>query len=491
VGTGGTRALIVDDQGRLISSATADHEPFASPKIGWAEQHPEDWWKACGVAVRQVLSKAGLAGDAVACVGFSGQMHGAVMLDESSQVVRPALIWCDVRTEPQCRELTAKIGADRIIQLTCNPALPNFTLSKFLWVRENEPENWKRVRSVMLPKDYARFRLTGDRAIDMADASGTLMLDVTHRCWSSEVLQAAEIEERLLPALYESPDVCGKISAEGAAATGLKTGTPVVAGAGDQAAGATGMGIVAAGAVSATIGTSGVVFASTDRPALDPKGRLHTFCHAIPGRWHVMGVTQAAGLSLRWFRDQFGAGKEDGRDPYERLSDEAAAAPPGSDGLLWTPYLMGERTPHLDANARGALVGLTASHTRRHVIRAILEGVAFSLRDTFTIFGEMQVPVKRIRLGGGGARSKLWRQIQADVYGHEVEIVEAEEGAAYGAAILAGVGAKIWPTVDDACNTIVRVAERIPQRVETAKTMNASYAAYRRVYPATKSVFAS
>jgi len=306
-----------------------------------------------------------------------------------------------------------------------------------------------------------------------------------------EVLQAAEIEERLLPALYESPDVCGKISAEGAAATGLKTGTPVVAGAGDQAAGATGMGIVAAGAVSATIGTSGVVFASTDRPALDPKGRLHTFCHAIPGRWHVMGVTQAAGLSLRWFRDQFGAGKEDGRDPYERLSDEAATAPPGSDGLLWTPYLMGERTPHLDANARGALVGLTASHTRRHVIRAILEGVAFSLRDTFTIFGEMQVPVKRIRLGGGGARSRLWRQIQADVYGHEVEIVEAEEGAAYGAAILAGVGAKIWPTVDDACNTIVRVAERIPQRVEAAKTMNASYAAYQRVYPATQSVFAS
>lgn len=491
VGTGGNRALIIDDQGRLISSATAEHEPFASPKIGWAEQHPEDWWKACGLAVRQALSKARLAGDAVACVGFSGQMHGAVMLDERSKVVRPALIWCDVRTEPQCRELTEKIGAERIIQLTCNPALPNFTLTKFLWVRENEPENWKRVRSVMLPKDYVRFRLTGDRAIDVADASGTLMLDVTHRRWSNEVLQAAEIDERILPALCESPDICGKVSAEGAAATGLKVGTPVVAGAGDQAAGATGMGIVAAGAVSATIGTSGVVFASTDRPALDPKGRLHTFCHAIPGRWHVMGVTQAAGLSLRWFRDQFGAGKDDGRDPYERLSDEAAAAPPGSDGLLWTPYLMGERTPHLDANARGALVGLTASHTRAHVIRAILEGVAFSLRDTFTIFSEMRVPVRRIRLGGGGARSRLWRQIQADVYGHEVEIVEAEEGAAYGAAILAGVGAKIWPTVDDACYSVVRVAERVSQRTETATTMNAAYAAYRRVYPATKNVFGS
>lgn len=417
-------------------------------------------------------------------------MHGAVMLDEHSQVVRPALIWCDVRTEPQCRELTQKIGAERIIQLTCNPALPNFTLTKFLWVRENEPEHWKRVRSVMLPKDYVRFRLTGERAIDMADASGTLMLDVAHRRWSREVLQAAEIDERLLPALFESPDVCGKISAEGAAATGLKAGTPVVAGAGDQAAGATGMGIVAAGAVSATIGTSGVVFASTDRPALDPKGRLHTFCHAVPGRWHVMGVTQAAGLSLRWFRDQFGAGEDDGRDPYERLSDEAASVPAGADGLLWTPYLMGERTPHLDANARGALVGLTASHTRGHVIRAILEGVAFSLRDTFTIFEEMKVPVSRIRLGGGGARSKLWRQIQADVYGREVEIVEAEEGAAYGAAILAGVGARIWPSVDDACNAVVRVAERIPKHDDIANAMNSSYAAYRRVYPATKTIFA-
>src|SRR5215475_12942359 len=462
IGTGGTRALIIGANGRIVASATEEHEPFASPKIGWAEQHPEDWWKACGLAVRQVLNKATLAGDAIACVGFSGQMHGAVMLDDQSRVVRPALIWCDLRTEPQCRQLTEKIGADRIIQLTCNPALPNFTLTKFLWVRENEPEHWKRVRFVMLPKDYVRFRLTGDRAIDMADASGTLMLDVAHRQWSPEVLQAAEIDEQLLPALYESPHVCGKISAEGAAATGLKAGTPVVAGAGDQAAGATGMGIVAAGAVSATIGTSGVVFASTDRPALDPKGRLHTFCHAVPGRWHVMGVTQAAGLSLRWFRDQFGARKDDGRDPYERLGEEAAAVPPGSDGLLWTPYLMGERTPHLDANARGALVGLTASHTRRHVIRAILEGVAFSLRDTFSIFADMEVPVTRIRLGGGGARSKLWRQIQADVYGHEVEIVEAEEGAAYGAAILAGVGARLWSSVDAACEAVIRVKQRVP-----------------------------
>jgi xylulokinase len=473
----------------VVGSATEEHAPFRSPQIGWAEQDPEDWWRACGVAVRAALAQAHLSGDDIACAGFSGQMHGAVMLDAQSRVVRPALIWCDVRTEPQCQELDRRIGPSRIIELTCNPALPNFTLTKFLWVCEHEPELWQRVRSVMLPKDYVRFRLSGDRAIDVADASGTLLLDVAHRKWSSEMLQAAGIDAQLLPPLYESPDVCGRVSAEGAAATGLRAGTPVVAGAGDQAAGATGMGIVAAGAVSATIGTSGVVFAATDRPALDPRGRLHTFCHAIPGRWHVMGVTQAAGLSLRWFRDQFGANVADGREPYARLTDEAAQAPPGSDALLFTPYLMGERTPHLDPNARAALVGLTASHTRAHVVRAILEGVAFSLRDTFTIFEEMKVPVNRIRLGGGGARSPLWRQIQADVYGHEVEIVEAEEGAAYGAAILAGVGAKVWSSVDKACAAVVRVAQKVPAHNDTVTQMNRSYAAYRRVYPATKSVF--
>jgi xylulokinase len=457
--------------------------------MGWAEQQPEDWWRACGIAVRKVLDAAKLPPESIACVGFSGQMHGAVMLDEQDRPVRPALIWCDVRTDEQCRQLTQKLGVDRIIQLTCNPPLTNFTLTKFLWVQQKEPENWKRVRSIMLPKDYVRFRMTGERAIDMADASGTLMLDVANRRWSKEMLDAGGIDERLLPALFESPDVCGNISAAGAAATGLKIGTPVVAGAGDQAAGATGMGIVTPRAVSATIGTSGVVFAATDRPALDLKGRLHTFCHAIPGRWNVMGVTQAAGLSLRWFRDQFGSGKDDGRDHYERLTDEAAQVPPGCDGLLWTPYLMGERTPHLDSQARAALVGLTASHTRAHIIRAILEGVAFSLRDTFAIFAEMNVPVRNIRLGGGGARSALWRQIQADVYGQEVEIVEAEEGAAYGAAILAGVGAKIWPSVDEACAAIVRLAKRVPANSANVALMKKSYESYRRVYPATRGIF--
>jgi xylulokinase len=490
VGTGGTRAVVVDESGRVCASATEEHEPFASPQIGWAEQNPQDWWRACGIAVRKALADAGLRSEQIGCVGFSGQMHGAVMLDASDKVVRPALIWCDVRTEKQCQELTEKIGAEALIRLTCNPALPNFTLTKLLWVRENEPENWKRVRSVMLPKDYVRFRLTGERATDMADASGTLMLDVAHRRWSDEVLEASGIEKSLLPKLFESPEICGKVSASGAMATGLPEGTPVVVGAGDQAAGAVGMGIATPGAVSVTIGTSGVVFAATDCPALDAKGRLHTFCHAVPGRWHVMGVTQAAGLSLRWFRDSFGvSSNENGREPYDRLTAEAAGVPPGSNGLLWAPYLMGERTPHLDPNARAALIGLTASHTRGHVVRAILEGVAFSLKDSFTLFAGMGVPVLNIRLGGGGARSVLWRQIQADVYGREVEVLEAEEGAAYGAAMLAGVGAGLWSSVDAACNSVVKVAHRVAPQPAVAEQMNSNYAAYRRMYPAILSVF--
>jgi xylulokinase len=491
VGTGGARALIIDAEGRVVASATEDHKAFASPQIGWAEQDPGDWWRACGIAVRKVLALSQLRNDQIACVGLSGQMHGAVLLDEQDRVVRPALIWCDVRTEKQSRDLTAQIGTDLLIQLVCNPALANFTITKCMWVRENEPENWRRVRSLLLPKDYVRLQLTGERATDVADASGTLLLDVVHRRWSKEILDLVQIEESLLPSLYESPEVCGQLSSAGAAATGLRSGTPVVAGAGDQAAGAIGMGVVSAGAVSATIGTSGVVLAATDNPALDPKGRLHTFCHAVPGRWIVMGVTQAAGLSLRWFREQFACRSNGSGESYDELTAEAANAPPGCSGLLWAPYLMGERTPHVDPTARAMLVGLTASHTRAHVIRAILEGVAFSLRDTFTIFQEIAVPVSAIRLGGGGARSVLWRQIQADVYGQRVETVEAEEGAAYGAAILAGVGAKAWPSVDAACNAVVRVAGNVNATPATALLMDKAYAEYRRIYPAMKSILAN
>jgi len=478
----------MDEGGKVIASGAEEHEAFQSPKPGWAEQDPRDWWRACGLAVRKALQSANLSAEDIACVGFSGQMHGAVLVDAEDEVVRSAIIWCDQRSEAQSKTLEELFGLETLIQLTCNPPLTNFTLTKLLWVRETEPENWARVAHVMLPKDYVRFRLTGERAIDMADASGTLLLDVTHRRWSTEVLGKSGIDVGLLPALYESPQVCGKVSDAGAEDTGLKAGTPVVAGAGDQAAGAVGMGIARAGAVSATIGTSGVVFAATDRPALDPKGRLHTFCHAIPGRWHVMGVTQAAGLSLRFFRDRFGVLPKDGRDPYDILAEEASAAPPGSEGAFWAPYLMGERTPHLDPNARAALLGLTASHTRGHIIRAVMEGVAYSLKDTLTIFDEMEIPVTSIRLGGGGARSPLWRQIQADVYAHEVEIVAAEEGAAYGAAILAGTGAGAWSSVDEACDTVVRVATRIAPNRAAAKTMKRGYRKYRKIYPALRRV---
>jgi len=488
VGTGGTRAVLIDAEGKVTASATVEHAPFASPQTGWAEQDPLDWWQAATLAVREVLNKSETRADVVKAIGFSGQMHGAVLLDQQEQVLRPAIIWCDQRTAAQCLAITEKVGSVRLIELTCNPALTGFTLPKLLWVREFEPEIWRQVRTVLLPKDYVRFRLTGDKATDVADASGTLLFDVAARRWSEQMLAATDLESNLLPQAYESPEVTGLVSSAGAEATGLRAGTPVVAGGGDQAAGAIGMGLVRAGAVSATIGTSGVVFAASDKPALDPKGRVHTFCHAVPGYWHVMGVTQGAGLSLRWFRDQFGAGTDDGRDPYERLTEESATVQPGANGLLWAPYLMGERTPHLDPNARAALVGLTANHTRAQIVRAILEGVAFSLRDTFEIFKEMNVPVEEIRLGGGGARSPLWRQIQADVYGHEVRTVAAEEGAAYGAALLAGVGAGAWRSVDSACDAVVQISSITEPEAEAARVLNRQYQKFCRLYPALRSL---
>jgi xylulokinase len=416
-------------------------------------------------------------------------MHGAVLLDDRQRVVRPAIIWCDLRSAAESEWLTRAVGASRLLELTCNPALPNFTLTKMLWVRDREPEHWARVRHVLLPKDYVRLCLSGALATDVADASGTLMLDVAKRRWSAEMLDAAGIRPEMLPDVFESPKVCAHVSHQASAETGLAAGTPIVAGAGDQAAGAVGMGITRPGAVSATIGTSGVVFAATDRPALDPGGRLHTFCHAVPDRWHVMGVTQAAGLSLHWLRDLLG-GAEGGLKPagYDELTGEAASVPAGSDGVLWAPYLMGERTPHLDPSARAALVGLRASHTRGHVVRAVLEGVAFSLRDSFSIFDELHLPVDRVRIGGGGARSATWRDIQAAVYGHAVEMVAAEEGAAYGAALLAGVGAGVWSTVDEACDAVVRVADVTRPSGADIKTMSARYDVYRRIYPALKMI---
>ena len=481
VGTGGTRAVLVDHRGLVVASAAREHAPVRSEHIGWAEQDPEDWWRAAREAIAAVLRSDALDGAPIQAIGLTGQMHGCVMLDAEGQVLRSALIWCDQRTQPECDWLEATIGRERLIELTCNPALPNFTLTKLLWVRTHQPEIFARIAHVLCPKDYVRFRITGEYAIDMQEASGTLLLDVAQRRWSREVADAVGIPMIWLPRLFEGPEICARISPTGAAATGLAAGTPVAAGAGDQGAGAVGMGIVETGSVSATIGTSGVVFASTDRPTMDRLGRLHTFCHAAPGLWHVMGVTNGAGLSLRWFRDTFAPGAT-----YDDLTAEASLIPAGSDGLLWAPYLFGERTPHLDPEARAAFVGLTASHTRAHCVRAVMEGVAFSLRDTFSLFSELAIPVARIRLGGGGARGPLWRQIQADVYGQPVELLAAEEGGAFGAALLAGVGVGTWPTVEAACAATIQVAETLAPK--SALAMDESYATFRRVYPALRQI---
>jgi xylulokinase len=482
IGTGGSRAVLIDEHGKVAASAGADHAPFASPQIGWAEQDPRDWWRASVAAIRKILETAEFDPEEIGAVSFSGQMHGSVLLDKDDNVLRPALLWCDQRTGKQCTEITETIGAERLIELVCNPAVTGFTLPKLLWVRENEPEIWSKVRSVLLPKDYVRLCLSGDKASDVADSSGTLLFDVQNRRWSDEMLDAMEIDRHLLPDVYESIEVTGSVSKAGAEATGLLEGTPVVAGAGDNAAGAIGMGIVKPGTVSATIGTSGVVFVVTEKPTLDLKGRMHTLCHAIPDRWHMTGVTLAAGLSLKWFRDNLGGGKS-----FDELGAEAMAIPAGSGGAIWLPYLMGERTPHLDANARAAFVGLIASHTRAHLARAVMEGVAFSLRDSLEIFRELGARMDSIRLGGGGSHSTLWSQIQADVYGQPVETIKADEGAAFGAAILAGVGVGVWDTVDEACEKVIRVAERTEPNAAAVEALNRNYEAFKLLYPALRS----
>lgn len=481
IGTSGSRAVVIDEKGQVVASATATHKDFASPQIGWAEQDPDDWWRACKEVIGEVLKT--VKAEEIRSLSFSGQMHGSVFLDGSDKVIRPALLWCDQRTEKQCREITEKIGKERLIELVCNPAVTGFTFPKLLWLRENEPENWNKVTTVLLPKDYIRLKLSGDKASDVADSSGTLLFDVQNRKWSSEMLSAFDIDENILPKIYESIEVTGKVSESSAAETGLSTNTLIIAGAGDNAAGAIGMGIVENAKVSATIGTSGVIFAVSDQPRLDLQGRIHTLCHAIPDRWHNTGVTLAAGLSFKWFRENFGDGKS-----YDELVNEAAKIPSGSDGAIWLPYLMGERAPHLDPNARAAFVGITASHTKAHFTRAVLEGVAFSLRDSLEIFQEAGIEVSSIRLGGGGAKSPLWRQIQADVYGKPVEIIEADEGAAFGAAILAGVGGGGWQSVEKACNDSIHVAETIEPNKESSEKLNENYASYTKLYSALKPI---
>ena len=483
VGTGGTRAVIVDSNGSLIAGASSEHAPFRAEHPGWAEQYPEDWWRAAQEAIRVAIAAAPQPQQPITAIALTGQMHGAVMLDENGAVLRPSLIWCDTRTQPECDWLTEKIGYEKLIELTCNPALPNFTLTKLLWVKTHQPEIFAKIRHVMCPKDYVRYRLTGEFAIDVQEASGTLLFDVTHRRWSQEVAEAAGIPMSWLPKVYESPEICARISEQAAALTGLAAGTLVAAGAGDQGAGAVGMGILQPGSVSATIGTSGVVFAATAEPTKDPKGRIHTFCHAVPGRWHVMGVTQSAGLSLNWLRNTFFAGQS-----YDALNEGAAKVPACSQGLEWAPYLMGERTPHLDPEVRAAFVGIGVVHTAAHFVRAIQEGVAYSLQDTLSLFADLGIPVTAIRLGGGGARGNLWRKIQAGIYGHTVEILTAEEGGAFGCALMAGVGANHWKNLDEACGQAIEVAERVTADPADVAAYETGYAKWRRVYPALRNL---
>ncbi len=489
VGTTGTRAVIVRPDGYVVGAATGDHQPMRMAKPGWAEQDPEDWWQATLVAIRAALELTNVKGSEIAAVGFSGQMHGVVLLDKARSVLRPSLIWCDQRSQAQCDWITQKVGAAQLIQYVSNPALTGFSAPKILWVRDNEPKVYERTAHFLLPKDFVRYRLTGEFATDVSDASGTLLFDVTNRRWSREMLSALGIDSQILPKAFESPEITGEISREVAVLTGLSAGTPVVAGAGDQAASAVGNGIVLPGLTSATLGTSGVIFTYTAAPKLDPRGRIHTFCHAVPGKWHVMGVTQGAGLSLRWFRDNFGQAetwyaRQADVDPYELIIREAEKIRPGSDGLLWLPYLMGERTPHLDSQARGMWFGMTAAHTRAHLIRSILEGVAFSLRDSLQIFQELDIPVEQIRASGGGSRSFLWRQIQADIYGKELVTLRTSEGSALGAALLAGVGAKIYASVEESAQEAIQVKESMAPKPENVAAYERYYQVYRGLYPA-------
>jgi xylulokinase len=481
IGTGGSRALIVDAKGQLIAAHTEAHAEMTMAQPLWAEQHPDDWWRASQLAIKGALAAAKLSGADIAGLGFSGQMHGLGMVDKAGKAIRPALIWCDQRSQPQVDAIHATLGRDNVVQWTANPALTGFTLSKLQWVREHDPASFDQLETVLLPKDYVRFRLCGERAQDVSDASGTGVFDVAKRSWSKPMLDGLGLPTSMWPRVYESAEVCGLVSAEAAALTGLKAGTPMVAGAGDQAASAVGNGIVQSGIASCTLGTSGVVFAHTDAPAFDPAGRVHTFCHAVPGKWHVMGVTQGAGLSLQWFRNQLASTAS-----YDDLMQEAATVPAGSEGLYWLPYLMGERTPHLDAEARGGWMGLTARHRRAHLVRAVIEGVSYSQMDCLTLMEGMGVPVASVRVSGGGARSGLWRQMLADVFHKPAVTLQTQEGSGYGAALLAMVGTKAFASVEEACAaTIVETEQRKP-KAESSAVYLRGHKVYQALYPAVK-----
>lgn len=493
LGTSGTKTVLFDIEGNVKASKTVEY-PLYQEKNGWAEQDPLDWWNAAVETIRSVITESGVRNTDIKGLGISGQMHGLVMLDKDGNVLRRSIIWADQRTGKECEEITRLVGEKRLIEITANPALTGFTASKILWVRNNQPEIYAKCAHILLPKDYIRYMLTGDFATEVSDASGMQLLDVPNRCWSDEVLEKLSIDKALLPKVYESPDVTGVISEKAAELTGLAAGMIVVGGAGDNAAAAVGTGVVENGKAFTTIGTSGVVFAHTDNISIDPKGRIHSLCCAVPGAWHVMGVAQSSGLSLKWFRDNFchaeiEAAAGMGVDPYYIMDQQAARSPIGCNRLLYMPYLMGERSPHLDPDCRAAFIGLNTIHTKYDMLRAIMEGVTYSLRDSLEVLREMGGSVDCMLACGGGGTSKLWRQMLADTFNCSVRTVASKEGPALGVAILAGVGAGIYPSVQEGCRRVIRlnapqepIAENVPQ-------YEAYYRMYVKLYPALKNFY--
>lgn len=494
IGTSGTKTVLFSEDGNPVASATYEY-PLYTPQNGYAEQEPLDWWNASVNGIKDVIAQSEVNAEDIKGIGLSGQMHGLVMLDAENRPIRKSIIWCDQRTSKEVVEITDKVGADRLIEITANPAITGFTAAKIMWVKNNEPENYEKCRHILLPKDYIRFMLTGEYATEVSDASGMQLLDIPNRCWSDEVLTKLGIDKALLAKVYESPEITGTITKKVAELTGLKEGTPVVGGAGDNAAAAVGTGVVEDGKAFTTIGSSGVVFAHTSDIAIDKKGRVHTFCCAVPNCWHVMGVTQSAGLSLKWFRDNFAWAEMEtalamGVDPYYLMDKEAGSVPIGANRLLYMPYLNGERTPHLDPNARGVFFGLSTMHKKKDMLRAVMEGVSYSLRDCVEVMREMDINVSDMMACGGGGTSPLWRQMLADMYGCPVKTTLNKEGPALGVALLAAVGAGIYSSVPEACRAVIK-PEKIQEPIESNTIeYNKVYEMYCKLYPAMKQCFA-
>ena len=490
LGTSGTRSVLFNPDGEVIAAKSAEY-PLSQPQNGWAEQDPQDWWEAAIATISHVVRQSGVDPRQIAALGISGQMHGLVMLDEKGQVLRPSIIWADQRTGEECEDITRLVGKERLIEITANPALTGFTASKIMWVKKHQPDIYKKTRHILLPKDYLRYKLTGDFATEVSDASGMQLLDVPGRQWSQEVLDKLGIARELLARVYESPEVTGHVSEEASRLTGLSQSTLVVGGAGDNAAAAVGTGTVRDGRAFTTVGTSGVIFAHSSKIAIDPKGRVHTFCCAVPGAWHVMGVMQSAGLSKRWIRDtlcqaEIAQAEKLGIDSYDLVDALAAKSPVGSNRLIYLPYLMGERTPHLDPDCRGVFFGLSAMHQRGDLIRAVMEGVSFGLRDSLEILDGMGVKADKMLLTGGGAKSAFWRQLLADVYARPLSLINSPEGPALGVAILAGVGAGVYKSVESACDALVRPGDAIRPDTGKAAVYQRLHRLYQQLYPALK-----